>query len=680
MDPLDLEVEILPPDPYEIAVEVEAQVGPRSPSPTPFKIAESLASSGRKGFSRGNVSSLSSSYQQSGRFESSRFSSTLQSRSSSPSRGTSPLRHSESTTSLSTRNFDGGGRSRGTDPGSRTSSQSAHGKRFESGTLPRNFKSLASSFNPQSSTVSEFRSALRKPDVRGSAGGRGESRSSSPSRKDSNPSGRMSLRKNETARSPPGRSQERRTSSPSRRTSMSPRDDPSRKSFSSFSQSPLRKSESTFSLSSGGHPGRCGSPIREGYDIENQALLRNLTARNGTNHQDQVDESANMSPPRPGYDRSPSVLRKTESSPVIGSRGRDSRSSSPGRRGYETPTQLHLRKTDTSGSSRVGNYERRSTSPSRRSSEAPSKSMLRTSERNTSPRGFNSLPSRKGFEALEQRSVWKTETRSSPITNSHASRNSSTNRRGNSDAPGYSILRTTMNGESELSPQRKNTNKDSKSASSRSHRSSSSSRATSPQRLTSNGGRAVSINLETPRGPGSNRSETRRLGPDDQSPYWSNKNHSHHARSPSPQIQIQRYTSSQSSMESSESGQLSVGSTGRTREEYIMMADVPKVRVIQQREGPGHCGPTQSRQMPRKQELFKPARSEDDSVRKQSIHPQQTMNIITCPCFYSHSLSKHPSREWEEARDGDRDGGSGYLSRAHSYSSLQVSWPTFHKE
>ncbi|KAM6965980.1 uncharacterized protein LKV04_018492 [Tautogolabrus adspersus] len=112
---------------------------------------------------------------------------------------------------------------------------------------------------------------------------------------------------------------------------------------------------------------------------------------------------------------------------------------------------------------------------------------------------------------------------------------------------------------------------------------------------------------------------------------------------------MQRYTSSQSSMESSESGQLSVGSTGRTREEYVMIADVPKVKMIPQREGPGHIGRTQNPQPSRRQELFKPA---------------------------SHSLSKHPSREWDDTGDTDRDwqcSGSGYLSRAHSYTSLQRS-------
>ncbi|XP_075309617.1 TRIO and F-actin binding protein b isoform X1 [Odontesthes bonariensis] len=110
-----------------------------------------------------------------------------------------------------------------------------------------------------------------------------------------------------------------------------------------------------------------------------------------------------------------------------------------------------------------------------------------------------------------------------------------------------------------------------------------------------------------------------------------------------------RHTSSQSSMESSESGQLSVGSTGRNKEEYAVLADLPKVKMIHQREAPGHAGRPQNQQTNRRQELFKPA---------------------------SHSLSKHPSTEWEDTGDTEKEwqyGGTGYLSRAHSSTSLQRS-------
>ncbi|TKS91557.1 TRIO and F-actin-binding protein [Collichthys lucidus] len=854
----DLPIEIPPPDPYEIAVEVEAQVGPRSPSPTPFKIAESLASTGRKGFN--------SSYGrgQSGRFDSSRQGSALQSRSSSPSRGNLPFRRSESTASLNRNNFDGGGRTQGTESGSRSALQGTHGRRVESGTLPRNFKSYTSSVQSQPSTVSDFRSALRKSEVNGSLTGRGrDSRGSSPPRRDYNPTGQMSLRKTEiTSSSSNLLGRDSRTSSPSRRTSTSLRDNhsssPPMRNYTSSSQSLLRKSESILSLSGRSHRGRCGSPIREGYDIESQALLRNQTARNGLN--DEEHESPTLSPSRREYDTTQSVLRKTQSSPVGVSRGRgDSRSSSPGRRGYETPTQYQLRKTDTSSSLQGRNHDSRNSSPSRRSYDAPSQSLLRKSEVNSSVRGrdsqsrssspsrrsydapsqsllrksevnssvrgrdsqsrnsspsrktyegpsqsllrksevnssvrgrdsqsqssspsrksydapsqsllrksevnssvrgrdsqsqssspsrksyegpsqsllrksevnssvrghdsYSSLPSRKSYDAPEQRTLRRTETNTSLNSKNHNSRNSSSSptRHGNNDPPGYSILRTATNGESNRSFQRKNTYHDSKPdynhsptscrESTHSQRGSSLSRPSSPPRTATNGdsshsfqrkntyhdskpdynhsptscresthsqrgsslsrpsspprpatigSRTAFANSETPRSHGSIRSGVSRHGREDRCPSPSDKRSSRHAKSPSPppQIQLRRHTSSQSSVESSESGPPLSGSTGRNREEYATIADVPKVKIIHQKDEVGYMARPQNQQPSRRQELFKPA---------------------------SHSLSKHPSRERLDTGDTERDwnyGGSGYLSRAHSSTSLQPDLLNFKK-
>lgn len=624
----DLPEEAPPPDPYEIAVEVEAQVGPRSPSPTPFKIAESLASTTRKGFScsygRGDSSS---SYQQSGRFDSSRQSSALQSRSSSPSRGNSPFRRSESTTSLSRNKFDSGGRSQRLEPGSKSSLQSAHARRVESGTLPKNFKSFVSSVKSQSSTISDFRSALRKTEVNGSLSVRGrthDSRSPSPSRRDYNPSGQMSLRKTETISSSSHTQRHNsRTSSPSRTTSDRLRDSfsPTRSNFSSSSQFLLRKSESVTSLNGRGHHGRCGSPIREGYDIESQALLRNSTARNGLNDQEYEHDRPIVPQPKQSYDApSRSILRKTESSTVGSSRGRDSRSSSPGRRGYTTPSQYQLRKTDTSGSLKVRGHESRNSSPSRRSYESPSQSLLRKNEVKSSVRnhdGHSLLPSKKSYDAPDLRSQRKTETRSS-LSN----QNSSLTGKGTSEAPGYSVLRHATNGDSIRSPQRKTTYNDSKSdskhsprswrESTHSVRSSSLSRAASPSRQNTNGSRTAFVTLETPKSPSSMRSGVGRLAREDRCPSPHDRRSSHRAQSPSysPHLQMRRHTSSQSSMESSESGQLSVGSTGRNREEYAMMADLPKVKMIHQVEGMGHTGRHLNQQSSRRQELFKPARLE----------------------------------------------------------------------
>ncbi|XP_062422214.1 serine/arginine repetitive matrix protein 2 [Pungitius pungitius] len=654
----DLSLEIAPPGHYENAVEVEARVGPRSPSPTPFKIAESLASKGRKAFSssygRGNPCADASTDHQSGRFGSSRQGSTLPSRSSSPSRGELPFRRSESA-SIGRHNFDGGGWSHRTEPGSRSSTQSSHGRRLESGTLPRNFKSSTVLVKPQISALSDFRSALRRTEVNGSSSFRGrESRSSSPTRRDHNPSGQISFRKTEiTSGSSHGCRSNPRTSSPSRRTSESQRYSPPRRNYSSSNQPTLQKSESTLSLSGGGHHGRCGSPIREGYDVGSQAQLHSTSAKNGVN--DQEHERPIVTTSRRGYATSPSLLREAESTAVAGSGLRAGRCSPQGRRGNESPTPYQLKKTSSSLHSR--GRESRTSSPSRRTNEAPSRSLQRKSEANSSIRSHESpylLPSRKSYDAPDQRSQRKEDTGSSLNTKNHNSRSSSPDRKESSDLPGYSILRLSTNGDSNHSPQRKKPSHDSKSDANRSPRgstpslrSSSWSRAASPSRHTTHGGRTASVTLETPGSPGSVRSGVGRCSHVHRCPSPNDKRPPHRARSPSPspQIQLRKHTSSQSSMESSES----VGSAGRNREEYATLADVPKVKRIHHREEPGHVGRLQNQLPSRRQELFKPA---------------------------SHSLSKHPSREWEDAGDTERDrhyGGSGFLSRAHSSTSLQRS-------
>lgn len=600
----DLPVEVPPPDPYETSVDVEALVGPRSPSPTPFKIAESLASTGQKGFSssygHGNVSS----YYQPTRLDSSRHGSTLQSRSSSPSRGNKPFRLSDSSVSLSRRNFDGGG-STGFGQGSRNFSQSRHGQCLQSGTLPRNFKSFANSV--QSSTVSDFRSALRKTEVSRSLSS--DSRSLLPSRRDS--SGQMASHTSKFTLL------DGRSSSPPRRTSNisgSSSPSPPRRSYSSSSL--LHKSESLLSLSGQSHHGRCGSPIREGYDIESQAVLRNSIARNGPDNHEH--ESSILSPSRQNYGSQP--LRKTESSPDSGRRGCGSRSSSPGRRGYETQSPYQLRKANSNSSLSGHSPESWTSSPLRRNYEAPSQSLMHKSKVNSSVRtqiSHKSMLSRKGDDTPNHRALQKNGPTFSP------SRSTSPSRKGNHNPLGYSILRNAVNEGSSRSFQRKDTYRDSKFKSScsqvsgreatQSHCGSSLSRAVSSSRQATGGDRTTFVTLEKPRSPGSVRSGVCRHGREDhcQSP-TTDKRHSYRALSPSPspQIQVRRHTSSQSSMESSESGQPSVGSSGRNREEYAIMADVPKVRMIHQRERPNHMERPQNHQPPRRQELFKPARSD----------------------------------------------------------------------
>lgn len=598
----DLPVESPPPDPYETSVAVEALVGPRSPSPTPFKIAESLVSTGRKGFGgsygRGNVSS----YHQTARFDSSGRGSALQSRASSPSRGNEPFRRSDSSLSLSRRSCDAGG-SAGFGHGSRNvSPPGTRGQRFQSGTLPRNFKSFTNSVQTQSSSVADYRSALRKNEASRSLSHQGpDGRTSLPSRRDFYPSGQMSSHTSKLT------GHDRRASPPARRTlnsggSRSP--SPQRRTYNSSSL--LHKSESILSLNGQSHHGRCGSPIREGYDIESQALLRNSIAGNSPDNQDL--ESPNLSPTRHNF-TSHSVLRKTESSPHSGRLGFGS--SSPGGKGYETQRSYQLRKANSIGSLHGQSAERRKSSPTRRSYETPSQSLLHNTKGNSSARiqGSNKTwMSREADDSPHHRSHPK-----NGPTHSPSSRNTSPSRKGDHNPPAFSVLRKVVSEDSGHPFQRKDTSQGSRQQVKQFHRSASSSRAGSPSRLTTGSGRKNFSSLESPRSPGSVRSALSRTGREDrcQSP-TADKRPSHRAQSPSPtrHLQMCRHTSSQSSMESSESGQHSLGSSGRNREEYAILADVPKVKIIRQNDRSSHMGRAQNHQPPRRQELFKPARSD----------------------------------------------------------------------
>lgn len=596
----DPPVEIPPPDPYEASVAVEALVGPRSPSPTPFKIAESLASTGRKGSSYGR-GSISTHHHQPARFESPGRVSTVQSRASSPSRGNSePFRRSDSSLTLSRRGCDGAA-STGFAQRSRNTSPGTHGLRFQSGTLPRNFKSsFANSVPTQSSTVVDYRSALRRNEAGRSLSSQG-------------PDSRNSLRQTSSHASKfTGR--ERRSSSPAARTlnnggSRSP--SPPRRTYSSSSL--LHKTESLLSLSGQSHHGRCGSPIREGYDIESQALLRNSIAGNGLDRE--LEESPNLSSTRQSF-----------ASPDGGRRGLGS--SSPGRRGgYETQTSYQLRKATSNGSLRGQSAERRRSSPSRRSYEGPSQSLTHGTKLNSSVRnqdgGRNLWISRKADETPGHRSLQRNGAAHSPGRTNHSSRNSSPSRKGDRSPQGFSIPRKAAYEDSDPgSFQRKDANQGSKFPSSRSqvsrqeatqsNRSSSSSRAVSPSRPATGSGRQSLSSLEKNRSPGGVRAALSGRGHEDRcpSPTAEKRPSSLRARSPSPSphFQMRRHTSSQSSMESSESGQHSLGSSGRNREEYAILADVPKVKMIHQNGGSGHAVRPQNHPPPRRQELFKPAR------------------------------------------------------------------------
>lgn len=628
----DLSADISSPDPYETAIEVEAQVGPRSPSPTPFKIAESLASTDRKGFnsSHGRGTPSHSSFQQSGHFDSLRYGSTLQFRSSSPSRGNISFRRSESTGSLNRHSFDDGGWIHGMMQRSRNSLQASQGKLLGSGTLPR--KSFANSVKSQSSAVSDFRCALRKTEVSRSLKGWGQD-SRQSLRRDYNTSGQMSLHKTEiTSSSPNGHGHDSRASSPTWRTSLhdSHGFSPARRSNSSHRQSLLRKSESVLSLSEQGHRRHCGSPIREGYDIESQALLRNQTAKNGAI--DQEDQGLTISPPRQSYGTGHPMLRKTESNHTGDRQDCYSQSSSPGRRSYDTSAQYQLGKTKTN-SSLDGRSTESHNSPWRRGYEAPSQSLLHRSEVNHSVRShdsYNSMPSRTNYDTPDQSSQHKRETNCSPSIKSHNSHMSSNSRKGHGDPPGYSILRNATNRDSSHSPQRKNNNQSSSSwwASGHPRCSSSLSHTASPSRLATNGTSTSVVTLEAQKSPRSSRSGASRQSCKERSQSPKDKRPSHHTHtsSLSPHIQMQRHTSSQSSMESSESSQQSLVSSRRDRKEYAVIADVPKVKMSHQRNGPGDVRRPQNQRPSQKQELFKPARSDTHlSTKNETVASDNTI-------------------------------------------------------
>ncbi|XP_038844548.1 serine/arginine repetitive matrix protein 2 [Salvelinus namaycush] len=538
----DLPLEIPePPDAFDLTIEVEAQVGPRSPSPTPFKIAESLASTNRRGFNSSYSRRNSPSYQESGKLNSSRQSSSL-SRSSSPLRNTSPFKRSECTTSLNRWGLDSEGWSQG-----------------------RGFD-----------TPCQF--LLCKSETRGYGNGRGRDSGSSS---------------------------------------------PSRKGYDAPSQSPLRKSESNSYLNSQSRDSRSSSPLRKGYDAPGQSLL--CKSETNSSVRSQSRDRPTSSPSRRGYDTpSQSSLRKSESKNYLNSQSRDSRSSSPLRKGYDAPGQSLLCKSETNSSVRCQSRGSRSSSPSRRGHDTPSQSLLHKSEKSGALNG-----------------------------RSRDSRNSSPSKRGN-DPPGQSLLRkTTSGGDSSLSYQRKNPYGDARPDSNPSPgawrgsthflHSTSPSREGRENKTSAPSQRASAVTWET------TWSSSSRQGLETRSSSPNTKGLTNRNLSPSPQMQ--RHTSSQSSMESSESGQLSGESTERSREEYAMMADLPKVKPVLQKEQHGHVGQTPNQPSGR-QELFKPA---------------------------SHSLSKHPSREWlDDSGDLERNhiewqnGSSGRLSRVHSSTSLHM--------
>lgn len=321
--------------------------------------------------------------------------------------------------------------------------------------------------------------------------------------------------------------------------------------YDARSQSPKGRKETDNSSNQIREGRRSASPVRKGYGTEKRSTS------NGWCYNRESPPSSSK-----GYDTQirPS-LKKAEVK-------RDSRHSSPSRGHHQSPDQSSLYKTKTSQPNSARELKSRSSSPLRWGNDNPSQSLPRKSE-------------------IGQRSA--------------------TLRR---DPKGHAPLRNTVSDRTDSASNVKNTTKSQRESnaplghwrgSAHSLLSQSVSRSSSPSRNNSSQ-RSAPAAWETSQSV-SKRSSVRQER-ELQSSTPNSRPSVSQKRSLSPSVQ--RHTSSQSSMDS-ESSHLSAGSSGRNREEYAMMADLPKVKSVLQREGPSHLERLKSQQR-RELSLYKPAR------------------------------------------------------------------------
>ncbi|ROL15618.1 TRIO and F-actin-binding protein [Anabarilius grahami] len=664
-----------PPDPLDLSVEVEALAGPRALSPTPFKQAESIGASSRRGGRNAHTSPL----RQPGTLNSSQRGPGL-SRSSSPSRSTSPFRRAESSSSLNTVGFRSSIVSHGQDRATVSPARNSY-----SGGLQKNLKSFASTAGTVSNvskslSYMDLRGSLRKPDTNSSFTGSTENRGSlSPSKRTFDG---PAVRKTEMKSPSYERGHDRQSSAPSVGRYDSRNQSPSRQSYDSPA---VRKTEMKSPSYERGHDRQSSSPSVGRYDSRNQSPSRRSydspavrkTETKGPSYERGHDRQFSSSSSKGRYDsrsQSPKGRLETNGSSSQIREGR--RSASPVRKGYGTPSQ-----SDRGSMSNGWSHARNSPSPSRKSYEMQSQTTVKKPEAKSSLHSYNrdsrhSSPIRDRHQNPGSSSLRKSEMSQSSSNCGPKSRSPSPLRWAN-DNPSQSLPRKAESGRSpsvstlrrdiadhiplrntmsdrtgSTSYVRNSTNNqpqhDSNPSSGRwrssthSLNSQSVSRNSSPSRHSgekkqiSSFPKSVPVAWETPQD-GSKRSSMRQVQ-EVQSSMPNNRRAPSRHRSPSPPVE--RHTSSQSSMDS-ESSHLSGGSSGLNREEYAMMADLPKVKTVFHRESPSHLGKIESRQ---KRELsrYKPA---------------------------SHSQSKSPHSDWDELED-ERD--SGTLSRAHSSSSLHT--------
>ncbi|XP_076866436.1 uncharacterized protein LOC143517610 [Brachyhypopomus gauderio] len=464
-----------------------------------------------------------------------------------------------------------------------------------------------------------------------------DSRDSSPTRRGYDTPNQSVLRKHETSRFSNVHGFDSRSPSPSRR------------SYNTSSQSLPRKSETSNTTRSHSHDSRNSSPTRRSYDTSNQSVLRkHETSRFSNVH---GFDSRSPSPSRRSYDTSSrqSLPRKSETSNITRSHSHDSRDSSPTRRSYDTPNQSVLRKHETSRFSYVRGHDSRSPSPSRRSYDTSSQSLPRKSETSNITRSHShdsrdSSPTRRGYDTPNQSVLQKHETSRFSYVHGHDSRSPSSSRRSydtsqsphksdtnshksgrnspskaQQDSSGQNILHKTLSNYRAETSRVETSSCIRKSGHNRTQSdswhtkgsqpgsthsinnlpspcSSSPSRKNSENKVTGYSQRPAHVAWETIKNSSSSRRSQEAHTPSTDSRKPSHLNTSH-----SPHVRI--YTSSQSSMESCESGHVSASSCGLNREEYDIMADIPKVKPLLQRAEPNQLS-TRNRDEP---SLFKPA-------------------------------------------------------------------------
>lgn len=558
------------PEPVDLSIEVEAQAGPRSLSPTPFKQAESLAASQKRGFRAQNSSSC-----QFGNFSSSKQSSAF-SHSSSPSRSSPPFKRAETVSSLSSRGYGKDNVSERRDQQSKNLNWSSFGRQSESETVRKNIRTFASTVGavanltkPQSSPYADLRAGLRKTEP---TSGRGtKTRSPSPARRSHDASGQSLLRKTETKLSNSQKKCESRNSSPSR----------------SSSQSILRKVVEGW---------RSASPVRKGYGTASQperTLDSNVWSHN-----------INSSPSRRRIEASSPSLHKSET-----------KTHSPSlRRSYDAPTKqslLHKTGSDQSSFSQ-------SPSPSKQSYDLPGQSLVHKSERisySGSNRSFynrSPSPSKRGYDPPGQSSFRKSESNNYSGSNqSSCSRSPSPSRRGydpSSQPCIRSMCSSCSKSGQEQSALRKTVSESRMESASYMGKSNNSSTAGSWQGSTHSLHSPPISHNSSP----SRKYSEKKLDGVRKSVHvsWSTSDrrqgqdyHSPSCRNRSPVPLMRNHTSSQSSIDSI----MSSGSSGLNREEYAIMADLPKVKRVLQRSRPNQMEGTE-RGNRDEISLYKPAR------------------------------------------------------------------------